>query len=144
MLKQQQRRTRTWRIFCSQSHALARAGCRISASFWEPLLLLLLKHEHTKACRAEYGGATALQCADAWTSIRQSASGMHAFSRIVPVSKTSGPTTCQLESTKLMACVISTFPSSPTGEGALTPPICKGTNLPKALSQGPLHLKELL
>ena len=28
-----------------------------------------------------------------------------------------------------MACVISTLPSSPTGDGALTPPICGGAQL---------------
>ena len=40
-----------------------------------------------------------------------------------PVRRTSGPTTCQQVSTRVMACVISTLPSSPTGDGARTPPI---------------------
>ena len=45
-----------------------------------------------------------------------------------PVSSMSGPTARQAVSTSVSACVISTLPSSPTGDGARTPPICKCRN----------------
>lgn len=41
-----------------------------------------------------------------------------------PVMRMSGPEGCHCTSTNCRACVISTLPSSPTGEGARTPPTC--------------------
>ena len=41
-----------------------------------------------------------------------------------PVMSMSGPEGCHCTSTSCRACVISTLPSSPTGEGARTPPTC--------------------
>ena len=48
-----------------------------------------------------------------------------------PVMRMSGPEGCHCTSTSCRACVISTLPNSPTGEGARTPPTCSKSGAAK-------------